>query len=145
MGWNRRSSAASFSMCFLYSFERGGADALQLSARQGRFQHVGGVDGALRAAGADDRVQLVDEQHHVAGREDLLHDPLQPLLELAAVLRPGDEGGEVERQHPLSDEHLGHRPVDDLLRQAFDDCRLADARASPMTRDCSSCRARGSG
>ena len=46
--------------------ERRGADALQLAARERRLQHVGGVDGALGAARADERVQLVDEQDHVA-------------------------------------------------------------------------------
>ena len=52
---------------FLVLVERGGADALQLPAGERRLQHVGGVDGALRAARPDDGVQLVDEEHHVAG------------------------------------------------------------------------------
>ena len=40
----------------------GGADGLQLAARQRRLQDVGRVDGALGRAGAHQRVQLVDEQ-----------------------------------------------------------------------------------
>ena len=48
--------------------ERRCPDALQLPAGEGRFQHVGRIDGALRAARADDRVQLIDEQDHVARR-----------------------------------------------------------------------------
>ena len=43
--------------------ERGRADALQLAARQRRLEDVGGVDRAFGGAGADQRVQLVDEQH----------------------------------------------------------------------------------
>ena len=78
--------------------------------------------------GPDDRVQLVDEEHHVAGRQDLLHDPLQPFLELAAVLRSRHEGGEIEGEHPLADQHLGHRPVDDLLREPLHDGGLSHAR-----------------
>ncbi len=108
--------------------ERRGADALQLAAGERGLQHVGGVDGPLGAAGADDRVQLVDEEHDVARGEDLLHHALQALLELAAVLRAGHEGGEVQRQHALADEDLGHGAVHDLLGQALDDGRLADAR-----------------
>ena len=108
--------------------QRRRADALQLAAREGRLQHVRGVDGALGPAGADDRVQLVDEQHDVARREDLLHDPLEALLELAPVLRARDERSEVEHEHPAADEHLGHRALDDLLGQALDDGGLADAR-----------------
>src|SRR5437588_615966 len=46
--------------------ERGGPDRAQLAARQGRLEQVGGVDRALGGAGADQRVQLVDEQDHLA-------------------------------------------------------------------------------
>ena len=42
--------------------ERGGADALQLAARERRLEDVGGVDGAFGGAGAHERVQLVDEE-----------------------------------------------------------------------------------
>ena len=43
--------------------ERRRADAAQLAAGEHRLQQVRGVDRALRRAGADDRVQLVDEEH----------------------------------------------------------------------------------
>ncbi len=42
--------------------ERGRADGAQFAAREHRLEQVGGVDGALGGAGADDRVQLVEEQ-----------------------------------------------------------------------------------
>ena len=71
--------------------ERGRADALQLAARQRRLEDVGRVDRAFGRAGADERVQLVDEQHRVVGVAQLLDDLLEPLLELAAVLGAGDE------------------------------------------------------
>ena len=48
--------------------ERGRADAVQLAARQRRLEHVGGVHRALGLAGADQRVQLVDEQDDLARR-----------------------------------------------------------------------------
>ncbi len=67
-GWKRRSSAASFSMCFRYSFERGRANGVQLAARQHRLQQVGGVHGAFGRARADHGVQLVDEEHDPARR-----------------------------------------------------------------------------
>ena len=43
--------------------ERGCADGTQFAARQGRLEHVAGVDGALGRARADQRVQLVDEEN----------------------------------------------------------------------------------
>ena len=48
--------------------ERGRADAMQLAARQRRLQHVGRVHRAFGLAGADERVQLVDEDDDLALR-----------------------------------------------------------------------------
>ena len=108
--------------------ERRGADALQLAARQRRLEDVGGVDRALGGAGADERVQLVDEQDGVVRAAQLLDDLLEPLLELAAVLGAGDERADVQRQDALVGERLGHVARDDALRQALGDGGLADAR-----------------
>ena len=67
--------------------ERGGADAVQLAAGEHRLEHVAGVHRALGLAGADDGVQLVDEQEDPAlALLDLVQHRLQALLELAAVL-----------------------------------------------------------
>ena len=46
--------------------ERGRADRAQLAAGQHRLQQVGGVDRAFGGAGADDRVQLVEEEDDLA-------------------------------------------------------------------------------
>jgi hypothetical protein len=46
--------------------ERGGADAAQLAAGEHGLEHVAGVHRALGGAGADDGVQLVDEQDDLA-------------------------------------------------------------------------------
>ena len=108
--------------------ERGGADHAQLAAGEHRLDHVAGVDRAFRAAGADDRVQLVDEGDDLAvGVDDLLEDRLEPVLELAAVLRARDHRADVERDEPLVAQALGHVALDDAAREAFDDRGLADA------------------
>ena len=85
------------------------------------------VDGALGGAGADERVDLVDEDDDVAARADLLRDLLQALLEVTAVAGAGDERAEVERVELLVLERLGHIALDDRLREALDDGGLADA------------------
>ncbi len=105
----------------------GRADRLQLAARQGRLEDRGGVDRALGGAGADEVVELVDEQDDVAALGDLLHHLLQALLELAAILRAGHQGGQVERVDLLVLEQLRHVGVDDALSQALDHGGLADA------------------
>src|SRR5437016_939786 len=103
------------------------ADRLQLAAGQRRLQDRGGVDRALGGARADEVVQLVDEQDDVAALGDLLHHLLQALLELAAVLRPGDQRREVQRVDLLALQQLGHVGVRDPLGEALDHGGLADA------------------
>ena len=108
--------------------ERGRADAMQFAARQRRLQQVRCVHRAVRLAGADQRVHLVDEQDDAAGgRGDFGKHGLQPLLELAAIFRAGDQRAHVERHQLLVLQRLGHVAIDDALRQALDDRGLADA------------------
>ena len=107
--------------------ERRGADALDFAAGQGRLEHVRGVDGPFGPAGADQGVQLVDEQDRVLRPADFVHHRLDPLLELAAVLRAGDHHRQVEHDDPAIGQQFGHVAVDDALGKAFDDGRLADA------------------
>ena len=72
--------------------ERRGADEPQLTTGEHRLDHVAGVDRALGTARTDDRVDLVDERDDFAfGVGDLLQHRLEPLLELAAVLRARDQ------------------------------------------------------
>ena len=114
--------------------ERRRADRLQLAAGERRLEDRGGVDRALGRAGADEVVQLVDEQDDVAALGDLLHHLLQALLELTAVLRAGDERGEVERVDLLVLQDVGHLVRADPRGEAFDDGGLADARLADQDR-----------
>ena len=103
------------------------ANAADLAARQRRLQDVGRVERALGRPRAHQRVQLVDEHDDVRVVGQLLHDRLEALFELAAILRAGDDQRDVERENPLVGEEVRHVAVDDLLREAFDDRGLADA------------------
>ena len=108
--------------------ERRRADAAQLAAGEQRLQQVRGVDRSLGRAGADDRVQLVDEEDDPAVRVlDLGQHRLQPLLELAAVLRAREQRADVERPDATVLQAFGHVARDDPLREPFGDRRLADA------------------
>ena len=108
--------------------ERRRADALELAAGKHRLHHVGRVHRALGRARADHGVQLVDEEDHVLGALDLVEGALEALLELAAILRPGDHAAEVERKDALVAQRFGDVAVHDLLREPFGDRRLADPR-----------------
>ena len=104
------------------------ADAADLAPRERRLEDVGRVERALRRARPHQRVQLVDEHDDVRILGQLLHDRLQALLELAAVLRARDDERDVERQNALVRQEMGDVAVDDPLREPLDDRRLADAR-----------------
>ena len=121
-------------MLFVF-VERGGADAMQFAARQRRLEQVGSVHRAVGFAGADNGVHFVNEQDVGARRGgDFLQHGLEPLLELAAVFRAGDQRAHIERQKLLVLQALRHVAVDDAQRQALDDRRLADARLADQHR-----------
>ena len=108
--------------------QRRGADALQLAARQRRLQDVRGIDGAFGRAGPDQRMEFVDEEDRVVRVAQLLDDLLEPLLEFAAVLGPGHERADVERQDPLVQQDVRHVAGHDPVGEPLGDGGLADAR-----------------
>jgi hypothetical protein len=74
-------------------------------------------------------VQLVEERDDLPlALLDLLQHRLEPLLELPAVLRAGDHGGQVQRDDALAAQRVGHVALDDAAGQPLDDRGLADAR-----------------
>ena len=78
-------------------------------------------------AGADHGVDLVDEQDRAGIGLELLDDLLEPLLEVAAIARAGEQRAHVEREHRRIAQHVRHFAVDDAARQPFGDRGLADA------------------
>ena len=106
---------------------RGGADAADLAARERRLEDVGRVERAFGRSGAHQRVQFVDEHDDVRVLGELLHDGLEALFELSAILRAGDDQRDVEGEDPLVGEEVRDVATHDLLRQAFDDGGLAHA------------------
>ena len=112
----------------------GGADALNFAARKSRLQDVGGVERAFGRTRAHQRMQLIDEDDGVLILHQLLHDGLEALFELAAVLGAGDDQREIQRQDALVGQERGHVALGDALRQTFDDGGLAHARLADQHR-----------
>ena len=108
--------------------EGGGADAVQLAPGQSGLQQVRGVHRPFPLSGADEGVHLVDEQDDLAfRRRGLVEHGLQPLLELAAVLRPGDQRAHVEGEEALVLQAFRHVAIDDAEGQPLHNGGLADA------------------
>ena len=87
----------------------GRADAAHGARLQRGLQQVGRVHGAARGgAGTDHGVDLVDEQDRAGIVLDLLHHRLEPLLEVAAIARAGEQRAHVEREDGGVLQHLRH-------------------------------------
>ena len=120
---------------FAIFVERRRSDAVKLTAAQRWFQEVAGVHRALGLPGADDGVNLVDEEDDVAfGLADLVEYALQPFLELAPIFRTCDERAHVERQKALVLDAVRDIAIGDPEREAFGDGGLADARLTDQHR-----------
>src|SRR5690606_34888078 len=88
---------------------------------------IRGVHGTFGRAGADQRVQLVDEQDDAArALLDLFQHRLQAVFEFAAVLGTSNHTGQVERQDALVFQRLGHVAVRAAVRDTFRDRGLPD-------------------
>ena len=89
--------------------QRGRADRAQLAARQHRLEQVGRVDGALGAARADDRVQLVDEEDHRALASEIsFSTAFSRSSNSPRYFGAGDQRADVERDHAAVAQRLGH-------------------------------------
>ena len=113
---------------FLVLGQGGGADGTQLASCQCGLQDIGGIHSTLTATGTHKGVDLVDEKDDLAvSLVDFADDALEPLLELALVLRTGDQGAHVETVDSLALQVLRHIAAHDTLRQPLGDSRLTHA------------------
>ena len=107
----------------------GGAYGAEFPARERRLQYVGCVHGPGSASGSHEGVDFVYEEDNLAlALHHFLDYALEPLLELALVLRTGYERTHVQREDLAVLEVLRHLSVHYLDGDAFADGRLAHAR-----------------
>ena len=105
-----------------------GTDAAQLAVGEQRLDEIRRIHDSTRCgAGADHGVDLVDEQNRARLLLQPRHHALQALLEVAAILRAGDQRAHVERVDRAIAQDLRHLALDDQARQALGQRGLADA------------------
>src|SRR5829696_2710951 len=110
-------------------------DAADRAGRERRLEQVRRVHRAAAGrAGADHRVDLVDEEDGVRELLEFRNHRLQPLLEVAAVARACQQRAHVERVDGRRLQHIGDVALDDLAGEAFRDGGLADARLAYVKR-----------
>ncbi|OPZ81266.1 MAG: hypothetical protein BWY76_03086 [bacterium ADurb.Bin429] len=104
----------------------GGADALNVTAREHRFQDIGGIHVAIaRGARPHQRMELINKEDNVRVGGHLGDDPLETLLEFATILRAHHQAGGGDFDDALVLEWF----VSDIiarqtLRETFDDAGL---------------------
>ena len=127
-GWNRRSRAASFSMCLRYSSSVV-APIMCSSPRASIGLSMLPASIAPSAAPAPTTVcsSSTNSRMRPSAALHLVEHGLEPLLELAAVLGAGHQRAHVEGEDRLVPQALGHVAADDALGEALDDRGLADA------------------
>ena len=109
-------------------------DALNLAARERWLEHVRRIDRAFCAASANKRVQLIDKQNDVLRTTDFVHDSLDALFELTAVLRARNHECKIEHDKSSIVQQIRHFLIDDALRETFHDRRLSNARFAEQHR-----------
>ena len=105
----------------------GRADALHLAGGECRLEQIRGIQRTARGrAGADQRVDFVNEQDGMRVILQCLENTLQALFEIATILGAGEQGAHIERIDIRLGENFRHVALDDLARQALGDGGLAD-------------------
>ena len=106
-----------------------GGDGPQLTAGERRLEHIGRIPLPRLAAGADQRVGLVDKEDDRRWR--LLHlvdHALEPVFEFPLHPSARLQQAQVERAERDIFERLGNIAIGDPLCESFDDRRFSDAR-----------------
>ena len=122
-------------MYFLYSAQVVAAIVRSVPRASAGFSRFAASPVPGRAAGADQRVRLVDEQDDRLGRRLHFVDHLpQPVLELALHARAGLQQPDVERVERHVLQRRRHVAARQPQREAFDHRGLADARLAGQDR-----------
>ena len=127
-GWKRRSSAASFSIYLRYSSSV--VAPMQCSsprASAGLSRLPASIAPSAFPAPTSVCISSMNRMMSPCGLAHLVEHAFQPLLELAAIFRAGDQRAHVEREQALVLDAVGHVAVGDAQRQALGDRGLADA------------------
>ena len=127
-GWNRRSSAGSFSMCSRYS-----SNVVAPTIRSSPRASIGlsMLPASIEPSPLPAPTTVCSSSRKVIDLAvavlDLLQHALEALLELAAVLRAGHHRAQIEADQTLAAQRLRHVAGDDALGQTLHDGGLADA------------------
>ena len=115
--------------------QRGRANCAQFAASKRRLKHVGSVHRTLGRAGANQRMQLVDEQNDLSRRIfDFFQHGLQAILKLTPIFCAREHRAQIQGHYTLVLQPFRHVAGNDALRQTFHNGGLAHAGLSDQHR-----------
>ena len=134
-GWKRRASAASFSTCLRYSSSVVAPTQCSSPRASAGFSRLeASIAPSALPAPTSVCISSMNRMIWPCAASISRQHGFQPLLELAAIFRAGDQRAHVEREHLLVLQALRHVALHDAMRQPLDDGRLADARLADQHR-----------
>ena len=115
--------------------ERGRTNAADITGGQQRLEQVGSVHHPTGSrTGANDGMDLVDEQDGLRAFFQLAEQRLEAFLEIATVLGPGEQRAQVKGIDDTAGQQVWHLVVDNALGQAFGNRGLTHARLAHQQR-----------
>src|SRR5215472_7822051 len=115
--------------------KRSRANRSQLTASQRRLQHVGSINRALSRPGANQSMQLVDEENDLSLRIlDLFQDSLKPIFKLPTIFGAREHGAQIKRYHPLILQDFRDVARNDPLSKSLHNRSLAHSRFADQYR-----------
>ena len=113
---------------FAIFVERGGANAMQLTARQSGLEQIGRIHRTICLAGTNEGVHFINEENNAPfSCGDLSQHSLQALFKLAAIFCTRNQRAHIQRKQLLVAQALRHVFIDDAQCQTFHNGCLADA------------------
>ena len=79
-------------------------------------------------------MELINENDDAGVLHQLLHDRLEALFKLTAILGPRHDEGDIQRQDALVRQKMGHVPAHDPLRKTLHDGGLPHPRFADQYR-----------
>ncbi len=110
------------------------ADTADLAARERGLENVRRIERAGRGSGADEVMDLVDEQNHVRIFLRFIDQLLDARLEFAAVHRARDHEREIHGEEPSAVQRIRNVASREALRQPLDDGRFSRPRFTEKDR-----------
>ena len=110
-------------------------NALEFATSKRWLENVRCIKAAFGAACAHNRVEFINkENHRIANTLEFRNEALHAFFELSAILCTRHHSGNIKRHDALVRQQIRNLALNNLLRKAFDNRRLAHARFANQRR-----------